>query len=59
MAGAERYLIKLMRSSEALDPGSDLFDPDLVPVDYDDEAMQEAWSDLEELRADDDEDSEE
>lgn len=54
MAGAERYLIKLMRSSEALDPDSDLFDPELVAVDYDDEAMMEAWSALEELHADDD-----
>jgi hypothetical protein len=43
MAGAERFLIKLMRSSEALDPDSDSFDPELVPVDYDDEAMMEAW----------------
>jgi hypothetical protein len=40
--GAERFLVKLMRSSEALDPDSDSFDPELVPVEYDDEAMIEA-----------------
>jgi hypothetical protein len=28
-----------MASSEALDPTSDLFDPELVEVEFDDEAM--------------------
>jgi hypothetical protein len=32
-----------MRSSEALDPDSDLCDSELVPVDDDDEAMLAAW----------------
>jgi hypothetical protein len=35
-----------MRSSEALDPESDFFDPELVPVEYDDEAMGPmSWDD--------------
>jgi hypothetical protein len=33
LEGAERFLVKLMRSSEALDPASDHFEPELVPVD--------------------------
>jgi hypothetical protein len=44
--GAERFLVKLMRSSEALDPASDSFDPELVPVEYDDEAMAQAMADM-------------
>jgi hypothetical protein len=40
--GAERFLVKLMGSSEALDPESDHFNPELVPVEYDDAAMWEA-----------------
>jgi hypothetical protein len=44
--GAERFLINLMRFSEALDPESDSFDPELAPVDYDDEAMAEAMGDM-------------
>jgi hypothetical protein len=43
--GAERFLVKLMRSSEVLDPDSDSFDPELAPVEYDDEAMFEAMAD--------------
>lgn len=46
LAGAERFLVKLMRSSEALDPESDSFDPELAPVEYDDEAMAEAMADM-------------
>jgi hypothetical protein len=37
--GAERLLVKLMGSSEALDPESDLFDPELVELAFDDQAM--------------------
>jgi hypothetical protein len=47
--GAKRFLVKLMRSSEALDPAADQFEPELVPVEYDDAAMAEAWA---EMRAD-------
>jgi hypothetical protein len=45
-----------MRSSEALNPPADLFDPELVPVDYDDEAMAEAYQEM--LRANPDLDEE-
>ena len=34
---AERFLVKLMRSIEGLDPDADSFDPDLVDVDHDDQ----------------------
>jgi hypothetical protein len=44
--GAERFLVKLMRSSEALDPEADVFEPDLAPVAFDDAAMAEAWAEL-------------
>lgn len=44
--GAERFLVKVMRSSEALDPESDIFEPDLAPVVFDDVAMAEAWAEL-------------
>lgn len=40
--GAESFLVKLMRASEGLNPEADSFDPDLVPVEYDDAAMAEA-----------------
>ncbi len=53
LQGAERFLVKLMGSSEALDPESDLFEPELVPFEFDDEAMREASRALAELHADD------
>jgi hypothetical protein len=37
--GAERFLVKLMGSSEGVDPTSDVFQPDLAPYEFDDEAM--------------------
>jgi hypothetical protein len=40
--GAERFLVKLMASSEALNPDSDHFDPELAEIEFDDEAMAEA-----------------
>lgn len=46
LRGAERFLVKLMRSSEALDPESDYFDPELAPVEYDDAAMADAWAEM-------------
>jgi hypothetical protein len=42
--GADRFLVKLMGSSEPLDPSSDVFDPELVEVEFDDDAMAEALS---------------
>jgi hypothetical protein len=44
VSGAERFLVKLMRSSEGLDPEADTFAPDLTEVVYDDMAMAEAWA---------------
>ena len=46
MEGAERFLVKLMRASEGVSPEADYFDPDLAPVEYDDEAMREALADF-------------
>lgn len=51
VGGAERFLVKLMRASEGLDPAADAFEPDLAPFEFDDEAMAEAWA---ELRGDED-----
>jgi hypothetical protein len=47
MDGAERFLVKLMESSEGLDPAADASEPDLRPIDFDDMAMMEAWADHE------------
>ncbi len=46
VAGAERFLVKLMRSSEGLDPAADAFEPDLAPIEFDDEAMAGAWAEM-------------
>ena len=51
--GAERFLVKAMRSSEGLDPDADSFEPDIAPVEFDDVAMAEA---LAEMRWDDPDD---
>lgn len=45
--GAERFLLKLVRASEGLDPDADVIDPDLLPIEFDDEAMIEAMQDAE------------
>jgi len=34
-----------MRSSENLDPAADAFVPDLAPVEFDDAAMAQEWTD--------------
>ncbi|MFD4976263.1 hypothetical protein [Streptomyces sp. NPDC058424] len=39
LQAAEAFLVQLMAHSEALDPDSDLFEPELLPVDFDDEAL--------------------
>jgi hypothetical protein len=46
LEGAERFLVKLMRSSEALDPDSDHFDPDMAPVEYDHEMFGHVMNDM-------------
>lgn len=44
--GAERFLVRLMRSSEGVDPDADLFEPDLAPVEFDDAAMAEVLAEM-------------
>jgi hypothetical protein len=44
LEGAERFLVKLMVSSGDLDPDADIPDPELAPVEFDDEAMAEAMA---------------
>ncbi|MEU9662864.1 hypothetical protein [Streptomyces chartreusis] len=41
LQAAQTFLVQLMAHSEALDPDSDLFQPELLPVDFDDEAFAE------------------
>ena len=44
--GVERFLVKLIGASEDLDPEADSPDPDLAPVEFDDEAMAEAAAEM-------------
>lgn len=44
MAGTERFLLRLIASSEPIDAESDVLDPEFVPVQYDDAAMAEAMA---------------
>jgi len=39
LQAAQAFLVQLMAHSEALDPDSDLFEPELLPVDFDDAAF--------------------
>lgn len=57
--GAERFLVRLMCSSEGLDPDADSFDPDLAPVEYDDAAMAEAWAEMGWIEAEEEAEDEE
>ncbi|MYU10936.1 hypothetical protein GTZ78_09575 [Streptomyces sp. SID8361] len=41
LEAAQTFLVQLMAHSEAPDPDSDLFQPELLPVDFDDEAFAE------------------
>jgi hypothetical protein len=45
--GAQRFLLKLILSSESLNPDADSFDPELALVEFDDVAMAEALSEME------------
>jgi hypothetical protein len=47
LEGAERFLLKLVRSSEDLNTKADSIDPDLAPVEFDDEAIAEVLAELE------------
>jgi hypothetical protein len=54
LEGVERFLVSLIVSSEPLDPGSDSFDPELVEVEFDDEAMAAAmWEHMRDFEPDD------
>jgi hypothetical protein len=46
LAQAKRFLTQVIAHSEELDPDSHDMDPDLVEVDFDDEAMAEAYAQL-------------
>jgi hypothetical protein len=44
--GAQRFLVKVIAASESVDPAADVFEPDLVPVEFDDVAMAEALAEM-------------
>lgn len=46
LEGAERFLVKLLRSSEGLDPEADLGEPDLAEIEFDDAAMADSWAEM-------------
>jgi hypothetical protein len=52
---AKRFLTQVIAHSEDLDPDSDNMDPDLVEVEFDDEAMAEAMGELSGFLDEDDE----
>jgi predicted nucleotidyltransferase len=45
--GAERFLVEAMGSSEALDPDSDHFEPELAPFELDEDAFAEVAAEME------------
>lgn len=55
LADAEQFLVKVMRSSESIDPDDDLFEPEYVSVEYDDEAFYEAMRDSYDVPSENDE----
>ncbi len=59
LSGAQRFLIKLMRSSESVDPDSDSFDPEFAEVEYDNDAFAEVWAAMHEDSDWDDDDPDE
>ncbi len=46
LAAAQRFVVQVMRSSEGVDPDDDLFEPEFVEVEFDDQAFAEAMRDL-------------
>lgn len=46
IAGAQRFLLKLVRYSEEVDPDADELEPELARIEFDDEAMAEAMADF-------------
>ncbi|MGP4086068.1 hypothetical protein [Streptomyces sp. KR55] len=55
LADAEQFLVKVMRSSEGIDPDDDLFEPEYVSVEYDDEVFYDAMSNIDDASEEDDE----
>lgn len=55
LADAQQFLVKLMRSSESIDPDDNLFEPEYISVEYDDEAFYAAMSDSPDASDEDDE----
>ncbi|WP_331446594.1 hypothetical protein [Streptomyces xanthochromogenes] len=55
LADAQQFLVKVMRSSETIDPDDDLFEPEYINVKYDDDAFYEAMSDSFDALDEDDE----
>jgi hypothetical protein len=51
---AEQFLVTAMRFSEGLNPEADWFEPDLAPVEYDDEAFREVLAEMQWDEGDDD-----
>jgi hypothetical protein len=51
---AEQFLVTAMKFSEGLDPEADWFEPDLAPVEYDDEAFREILAEMQWDEGDDD-----
>lgn len=54
VAGARHFIESLISVSEALDPESDVPDPDFAPVEFDDAAFGEYFADLDSGEDDDD-----
>lgn len=46
LAGAQRFLLRLIRHSEEVDPDAEDLQPELAEIDFDNEAMAEAMADL-------------
>ncbi|MGH3757149.1 hypothetical protein [Actinophytocola sp.] len=46
LATARKFLTQVIRHSEDIDPTTDVFDPELAPIEFDDDAMAEAAAEL-------------
>src|SRR5439155_17395738 len=58
VAGAERFLLKAIASSEDLDAEADHLEPDLAPVEFDEVAIAEAMAETDCDEEEDEEDEE-
>lgn len=50
-----KHSLKVMRSSEGIDPDDDLFEPEYVSVGYGDEAFYDAMGNVDDASEEDDE----